>query len=57
VRELAARPEVALIPEDHFNALERPELFRDEYHLNQPGCEEFSRMLARQVREILGPPR
>jgi hypothetical protein len=56
IHELEARPEVMLMPEDHFNVLERPELFRDDVHLNQPACEEFSRMLARQTRAMLGPP-
>lgn len=53
VRELAAHPEVRLIPEDFFNGLERPELFHDEVHLNEPGSAEFSRMLAFEMRELL----
>jgi hypothetical protein len=54
VRELAARPEVRLIPEDFYNGLERPELFYDEAHMNQLGGDEFSRMLAFEVRDLLG---
>jgi hypothetical protein len=52
-RELGARPEVRLIPENFFDGLERPELFRDEVHLNEPGSEEFSRMVAFKMRELL----
>jgi hypothetical protein len=57
VRELASRPEVIVSPEHFFDALENPELFHDPYHLNSPGAAEFSRMLARHVRELLGEPR
>jgi hypothetical protein len=53
VRELAARPEIRLIPENFFDGLERPELFHDEVHLNQRGSEEFSRMLAFEMRDLL----
>jgi hypothetical protein len=53
VRELAARPEVRLIRENFFNVLERPEFFQDEVHLNEPGSEEFSRMLAFEMRDLL----
>jgi hypothetical protein len=53
VRELAAHPEVRLLPEHFYDVLERPELFHDEVHLNEPGVEEFSRMLAFQLREVL----
>jgi hypothetical protein len=56
VRELAARGDAILDQEHSFDSLERPELFWDPYHLNGPGSSEFSRMVARDVREILGPP-
>jgi hypothetical protein len=52
-RDLAARPEVRLIPEHFYDALERPELFHDEVHLNEPGATEFSRMLAFEMRDLL----
>ena len=51
--DLATRPEVRLLPEDFYNSLERPELFYDEVHLNEPGSEEFSRMLAYKMRDLL----
>jgi hypothetical protein len=57
VRDLAMRPEVKLIPEHFFDSLEQPMLFVDEIHLNQPGADRFSRMLAREVKEILEPAR
>jgi hypothetical protein len=55
VRELAARPGVILSPEHFFDPLETPELFMDPYHMNGPGCAEFSRMLGRHLRDLLGP--
>lgn len=55
VRELAAHNGVILSPEHFFDVLERPELFMDYAHLNAAGCAQFSRMLARHVRELLGP--
>jgi len=57
VRELAMRPGVILSPEHCFDSLERPELFMDQVHLNGPGEAEYSRMLGREVRRLLGPPR
>jgi hypothetical protein len=56
-REFGARAEITLTPEHTYDCLERPELFGDPLHLNEPGAREFSRMLARDVRRILGPPR
>jgi hypothetical protein len=55
VHELAARTGVIVSPEHFFDSLEKPELFLDPYHMNGPGCAEFSRMLGRHVRELLGP--
>jgi hypothetical protein len=56
VRELAARPEVIMSPEHFFAPLEDPQLFMDPYHMNGPGCAEFSRLLARHLRQLLGAP-
>ncbi len=56
VRELAAHGEAILDQEHSFDVLERPELFWDPYHMNGAGCADFSRMLALDVRQILGPP-
>jgi hypothetical protein len=56
VRDLAARAEVTLMDENQFTFLEKPELFIDPWHLNGPGSAEFSRALARKVRDLLGPP-
>jgi hypothetical protein len=55
IRMLGTRPDVALVPEETFEVLEKPEYFRDEFHMNQPGLEYFSLTIARKVREILGP--
>jgi hypothetical protein len=49
IRELAARPGVTLLDEHLFDSLERPELFKDAFHLNDAGCSRFSAMLAEQV--------
>jgi hypothetical protein len=57
VRELAAHPNVTLIDEHFFDSLEKPELFRDDLHLNGPGMNRFSLMITEEVRRILGPPR
>lgn len=57
VRELAVHSNVTLIPEHFFDSLERPDLFKDQVHLNQPGIDLFSHMLAREMRELLGPPK
>jgi len=56
IRELASRPNVALVDEHAFDALERPELFRDGMHLNREGIERFSVMLAQEIDKLLGPP-
>lgn len=56
-RELASRPEVALIDEHRFDYLERPDLFQDQLHLNESGLEQFSQTLAREMRALLGPPK
>ena len=48
-------PNVVLLPEHLFDQLETPEFFKDEYHMTQPGLDRFTEILARKVREILGP--
>ncbi|MFM2125052.1 MAG: hypothetical protein RL328_1503 [Acidobacteriota bacterium] len=56
VRELAQQQKnVILLPEHLFDDLERPEFFKDEYHMTQAGLDRFTEILVRQVREILGP--
>jgi hypothetical protein len=55
VRQAATRPEVTLDPEHYFDFLEKPELFKDPFHLNGPGQAQFSRALAQRVNELLGP--
>jgi len=55
IRELAGRPNVVLAPEHLFDALERPENFKDALHLNKDGVEKFSAGLADEVAHILGP--
>ncbi|MBZ5674399.1 MAG: hypothetical protein LAP61_09155 [Acidobacteriia bacterium] len=57
VRELAAQPNVTLIDEHFFDSLEKPELFRDDLHLNGPGMVPFSLMITQEVTRILGPAR
>jgi hypothetical protein len=57
VRELAEHPNVTLIDEHFFDSLEKPELFRDELHLNGPGMIPFSQMITQEVTRILGPAR
>jgi hypothetical protein len=53
VRKWAQEPQVRVTPEDFFNTLEQPELFIDELHLNGPGSERFSAMLAKLVSDDL----
>jgi hypothetical protein len=56
LRALAAQPDVVLLDEHRFDELERPELFGDPLHLNGEGVLRFSRILAEEVRRIIGPP-
>lgn len=56
VHQLAREPHVILDSEHTFDALEDPTLFMDPLHFNGPGEERFATMLARRVRELLGPP-
>ncbi len=57
VRELAGHSNVTLMEEHFFDSLEKPELFQDDLHLNGPGMDRFSAMIAEEVGRILGPPR
>ncbi len=44
-----------LIPSAAYMALERPELFADEDHLNRAGSLRFSRLLGRDIASLLAP--
>jgi len=57
VRQIASQPDVIVLDERRFNPLEHPDLFWDGWHLNRNGMEQFSRILAAEVRRILGPPK
>jgi hypothetical protein len=57
VRQIATQPNVIVLDERLFNQLEHPDLFWDGYHLNRDGMEQFSRILAAEVRRVLGPPK
>jgi hypothetical protein len=56
-RQIASRPDVIVLDEHVFNQLEHPDLFWDGWHLNRDGMEQFSRILAAEVRRVLGPPK
>jgi hypothetical protein len=56
VRQMASEPNAIVLDEHLFDSLERPDLFADPLHLNGPGMEKFSRILAADVRRVLGPP-
>ena len=53
IREFGTRPGVVLADEHAFESLERPELFRDGFHLNHTGCTRFSIMMAEEVGKLL----
>ena len=57
IREIATRPDVIVLDERLFDQLEHPDFFWDGWHLNRPGMEAFSRLLASEVRRVLGPPK
>jgi len=57
IRQIAAQPDVVVLDERMFDQLEHPDFFWDAWHLNRPGMEAFSRLLATEVRRILGPPK
>ena len=53
--DLAPLDDVAILPEHLFDSLERPELYFDAIHFNAQGRAPFSALLARALREKLGP--
>jgi D-alanyl-lipoteichoic acid acyltransferase DltB (MBOAT superfamily) len=55
--EIASDDGARLIPAAKYLALERPELFADEDHLNHEGSLRFSRLLGSDVARMLGNPR
>ena len=57
IRQIASQPNVIVLDERLFNQLEHPDLFWDAQHLNREGMEQFSRILAAEVRRVLGPPK
>jgi hypothetical protein len=57
IREFGSRANVMLVNEQAFETLERPELFGDGAHLNKAGVALFSKMVAREIGRMLGPPR
>jgi hypothetical protein len=56
IRRLAAEGTTLLANQNAFDSVERPDLFGDAMHMNHPGAERFSVLLAREVRRLLGPP-
>jgi alginate O-acetyltransferase complex protein AlgI len=54
--EIAQTQQARLIPAAAYLALERPELFADEDHLNAAGSLKFSRRLGSDVRRMLDDP-
>ena len=57
VRQIASQPDVIVLDERLFNQLEHPDLFWDGWHMNRDGMEQFSKILAVEVRRVLGPPK
>jgi hypothetical protein len=53
IRDFAARPGVMLLDEHAFDGLERPELFKDAFHLNNAGCARLSVLLAQEIGKLL----
>jgi alginate O-acetyltransferase complex protein AlgI len=53
---IARQTGARLIPAQGYIALERPELFADEDHLNTEGSLRFSRLLGADVRRVLAEP-
>ena len=53
IREFAARPGVLLLDEHAFDSLEKPELFKDAFHLNNAGCSQLSVRLAQEIARLL----
>jgi hypothetical protein len=57
MRQIASQPDVIVLDEHLFDSLERTDLFADPMHLNALGLDRFSRILAAEVRRVLGPPK
>ena len=57
IRQIASDPNVIVLDEHLFDSLERTDLFADPMHLNGEGLNRFSRILATEVRRVLGPPK
>ena len=57
IRQIASEPDVIVLNEHLFDPLERTDLFADPIHLNAKGLDQFSRILAAEVRRVLGPPK
>jgi hypothetical protein len=53
IREFAARPGVLLVNEHAFDELEKPELFKDAFHLNNAGCSLLSVRMSQEVGKLL----
>jgi hypothetical protein len=53
IRELSLQPGVMLLPERLFESIEQPGLFVDQFHMNGPGCAQFSRILAKEISHRL----
>jgi hypothetical protein len=56
VRQLAIEPGVVVLDEHLLDSLEQPEFFWDGMHLNREGQIRFTRILATEVRRVLGAP-
>lgn len=54
IRELARRGDVLLINEKVFDELERPELYVDGVHLNNPGSVRFTQLITDETIRLLG---
>jgi alginate O-acetyltransferase complex protein AlgI len=53
--EIAQTYHAQLLPSEPFLALERPDLFADEDHLNRAGSLQFSRLLGERIASALSP--
>lgn len=56
IHEFAQRGEAITMNEHIFEEIERPELFADALHMNGPGAERFTLLLATEIRKILEQP-
>ena len=54
IRQLASDAAVRVLPADTFDALEAPQYFWDELHMNAAGRERFSRMLVQSLARVEG---